>query len=239
MRPIAAVLASLLLLGSTGLPAAASSGETPGIVVQGTGEVDRAPDQAVVTFTIQTSDDRAQTAVSKNNAVFAALSQRLAGLGLAAPKAVRTTSFGVSFNPRPQRPNPEYGQIYGYVVNRSVSVTDDRTDRAGQIVDAAVGAGVTQVGGIAFGLRDPRAAYRAALAVAVADARAQAEALAAAAGVRLGAIITISPAGASVPRPVGVMMARTMAAQADVPTDVQPSDLTVRASVGVSYAIAR
>ena len=92
------------------------------------------------------------------------------------------------------------------------------------------------VGGIDFGLRDPRAAYRAALAAAVADADAQAQALAVAAHLRVVRLLVLSSARqASVPRPLAA--GRLMVAAA-VPTDVQPSSLSVTATVTATYEVA-
>jgi uncharacterized protein YggE len=208
------------------------------IQVSGQGTVDRTPDQALVSFSIVTNDDVAARATSANNTIYNALLARLHGLGIE-PAAVKTTGYYLSYNPRPAQPNPQYQQRYGYVVTRSVSVTSDRTDQAGAIVDAGVAAGVTNVGGISFGLRDDRAAYRTALAAAVADAASQAEALAAAARLHIVRVLVIN-AGSYSPVPRVLSLARVMAAPAPtpVPTDVLPSDLTVRASVTVTYEVA-
>src|SRR2546422_191569 len=73
---------------------------------------------------------------------------------------------------------------------------------AGDIVDAAVGAGANQVYGPSLLASDQDAAYRTALKAAVAQARAQAETLATAAGRSLGAITAISEGGSTpVPLP--------------------------------------
>jgi uncharacterized protein YggE len=70
------------------------------------------------------------------------------------------------------------------------------------------------------------------------DAQTQADALAAAAHVRVVRLLAVSTGSyAGIPRPVGVT-GRVMAAQVAVPTDVQPSDLSVNATVTVTYEIA-
>jgi uncharacterized protein YggE len=207
------------------------------VEVNGQGSVDRTPDQALVAFSIVTNDDVATRATSANNAIYNALVARLHGLGIEAA-AIKTTGYYLAYNQRPAQPNPQFQQRYGYVVTRSVAVTSDRTDQAGAIVDAGVAVGVTNVGGISFGLRDARAAYRAALAVAVADAAAQAEAIAAAAHLRLVRVLAIGAgSNAAAPR-VFAPMARAGTDMAPVPTDVQPSALTVSATVTVTYEVA-
>lgn len=205
--------------------------------VAGVGSVERSPDQAVITFSIVTNDDNASRATSANNGIYAALAAKMRALGIDAA-AIKTTGYDLNFNPRPAQPNPQFEQRFGYVVTRSVAVTAPHTDQAGPLIDAAVAAGVTSVGGVSFGLRDARAAQRAALAAAVADAGAQAEALAGAAHVRIVRIlaITTAPAGLS-PRPI-MQLGRMAPAMAAVPTDVQPSNLSVTANATVTYEIA-
>ena len=241
MRSITLAAAALAVLAAVS-PAAAQTTAVPRlparIEVSGQGTVDRTPDRVVVAFSIVTNDDNATRATSANNSAYNALVAKLRAVGIE-PAAIKTTGYYLSYNERPQQPNPQFAQRYGYVVTRSVSVTSDRTDQAGAIVDAGVAAGVTTVGGIAFGLRDNRAAYRAALAAAVADAQAQADALAAAARVHIVRMLSMSAGGstASPPRPFPVP-GRIMAAQAAIPTDVQPSDLSVSATVSVIFEIA-
>lgn len=208
----------------------------PTLTVTGHGTVDRMPDQAIVSFSIVTNDDNAAKATSANNAAYNSLVSHLSGLGLGA-SAIKTTGFDVSFNPRPPQPNPQFQQRFGYVVTRNVSVTTTRTDQVGAVIDAAVAAGVTNVNGVSFGLHDNRAAYRDALTAAVGDAEQQARALADAAHVRLGRIQHIAPAGPVLPGPRPVAFNRSVSAAAPVPTEVQPSELNVQATVSVTYQI--
>jgi uncharacterized protein len=238
MRSIT-LAAAALALAATLAPAAAATPAAdarPALSVSGQGAVDRMPDRATVAFGIVTNDDNAGRATSTNNAIYDALAAKMRALGIETA-ALRTTSYNVSFNPRPARPDAQFAQRYGYVVTRQVSVSDDRTDRVGALIDAGVAAGASNVDSVAFGLRDQRGAYRAALAAAMADAQEQARTLAGAAHVRLGRILEIAPAGGAVPvpRPYAVNRAAVMAAP--VPTDVQPGDLTVRAGVSVTYAL--
>lgn len=232
-------VAAAAMLVAAALPAAAQAPAAPRPVqrleVAGQGSVDRMPDRVTVTFSVVTNDDVATRATSQNNATYAALVAKLHGLGIA-DTAIRTTGYDLTYNPRPAQPNPQYQTRYGYVVTRNVAVSSDRTEQAGPLVDAGVSAGVATVGGIDFGLRDPRAAYRAALAAAVADADAQAQALAVAAHLRVVRLLVLSSARqASVPRPLAA--GRLMVAAA-VPTDVQPSSLSVTATVTATYEVA-
>jgi uncharacterized protein YggE len=166
-------------------------------------------------------------------AVVAALMTRLAALNVPAT-AVSTTGYGLSYTPRPPKPDPASTQRYGYTVERTLSVALDNPDGAGAAIDAAVAAGVTNVNNVSFALRDPDAAERSAQAAAVADAQAQARGQAAAAHVRLVRILEIAPAGSSPAPRSGPMMFSALA----VPTTIAPGDLTATATVTIRYEIA-
>jgi uncharacterized protein len=240
MNKITVAAALVALLAATA-PATAQTPAAPRqipaqITVSGQGSVDRAPDQATVSFSIVTNDDVAARATSANNTAYNALVARLRALGIEAA-AIKTSSYSLNYNQRPPQPNPQFQQRYGYVVSRGVSVTTNRTDQAGAVVDAGVAAGVSNVEGVSFGLRDSRGAYRAALAAAYADADAQAQALAAAAHLRIVRVFSIGAGSDSVPQPFPVIRAMAPAA-APVPTNIQASDQTITATVSVTYQVA-
>jgi hypothetical protein len=205
--------------------------------VSGQGSVDRLPDQAVVTFSVVASDDDATRATSVANATYNALVARLHGLGLDA-SAIKTSSYNVNFNPRPQQPNAQSQGPFGFIVTREVAVTSGKVDQVGAIVDAGVSAGVRDVNNVGFAVRDYRGAYRAALAVAVADAGAQARALAAAAHLRIVRILSIGNTQLPTRPMTSYVLAGQAAKSLAVPTEVQPSDLSIAATVNVTYEVA-
>src|SRR4029450_8495073 len=91
--------------------------------------------------------------------------------------------------------------VAGYTATNSVTVTIRKIADAGDVVDAAVGAGANQVYGPNLLASDQNAAYRKGLAAAVAEARTKAEALARASGVSLGRVTAVTESGES-PQPV-------------------------------------
>lgn len=238
--PLALALLCVAML--TGLPASAAptSGTVPHtatLTVSGEGSVTRPPDRVAIAFRIESIDAQAARATSQNATVSNALHDALTRLGIA-PDAIATGSYAISYVPRPPQPDPNLAQRYGYIVERIVTVTVDRTDTAGAIVDAGVGAGVTGINGVSFELRDPRAAYRAALTAALADAEDQARTLAAAAHLRLVRIRDIAPAG-RLPQPVPVLRGTPrMALAGAVPTQLDHGNLTATATVTLRYEIA-
>ena len=237
---ILAALAVFAIAAGTGAAANAQtsgSHRTPTLTVTGEGSVTRAPDRATVSFRIETTNDEAAAATSANAAIANALTARLAPLNIPA-SAISTSGYGLSYNPRPPKPDPASTQRYGYTVERTINVVVDNVETTGAVIDAGVAAGVTNVNGITFSLRDRPAAVRSAQAAALADAVAQAKGLAAAAKVRLVRILAISPSGSAGPEPLLRASSRLMTATAAVPTTIDPGNLTVQTSVGVQYEIA-
>lgn len=235
-------LAALAALAFAAAGGAAANAQTFGgpraatLTVTGTAGVTRAPDRATVSFRIETTNDVAAAATSANAAIANALTAKLAPLHIPAG-AISTAGYALNYNPRPPKPDPASQQRYGYTVERTVDVVVDDVNGAGAVVDAGVAAGVTNVNGISFTLRDRQAAVRSAQAAALADAVAQARNLATAAKVRLVRIRAIAPQGSGGPVPLiravpGVMMS------AAVPTTIDPGNLTVTAGVTVVYEIA-
>jgi uncharacterized protein YggE len=233
-----AVLAALAIAAGTSAAANAQTlgARTPTLTVTGEASVTRAPDRATVAFRIETTNDQAAAATSANAAIANALTAKLAPLNIPA-SAISTSGYGLNYNPRPPKPDPASTQRYGYTVERTIDVVVNNVDGAGAVVDAGVAAGVTNVNGISFTLRDSHAAVRSAQTAALADAVAQAQSLAAAAKVRLVRILAISPSGGAGPQPL-LRASPRLAMAAAVPTTIEPGNLTVRATVSVQYEIA-
>lgn len=217
---------------AAGAQSAAAAPRPATLTVSGQASVTRAPDKATVTFRIETNADQSAAAAAANQTIANALAKRLAALNVPAT-AITTAGYGLSYTPRPPKPDPASTQRYGFTVERTIDVAIDGVDGAGAVIDAGVAAGVTNVDGVAFSLRDPGAAQRSAQAAALADAMAQARGLATAAHERLVRILSIAPGGGA---PVAPRVERF--AMAAVPTTLAPGDLTVTATVTLRYEIA-
>jgi uncharacterized protein YggE len=241
MKMHAAVLTALLLV----VPQVAAADTGPAeatLTVEGQGTVSRAPDVASFGAQIVTNTPDAASAQSQNNTRYAAVLSALAKQGIGKDQ-VSGDSYSLNYYPPPSPPPgqkrhlltpvPPSGEMYGYVVTRSVRITVPRLDRVGAAIDAAVGAGLTGVNGVDFSLRDRRTAYAAALAAALDDADAQAKALAASGRFRLGALRTVQTGSAQGPIGPRMFAAAPMAS----PTTIAPSNVDVAASVTVTYAI--
>ena len=234
----AIALVAALALGAAGAAAAAEAlgPHTSFITVGGTAEVAAAPDRAQLTVGAVAEDRKAQDAQRQIAAVLQRVIKDIRALGIPEEK-IRST--GLSLTPVYAQPGPkpaagsDAARIVGYRASDSLRVQIEPVDRVGAVVDAAIGAGANQMGGLVFELRDDLPYRRQALQAAVQEARAKAEAIAAAMGLALGEVIDVREDGAHAPYPAE----RRFAAPAAAGTPVQPGQIQVMASVTVRYRL--
>lgn len=230
--------ALLILALLSGVPVAAPAATAPAVItVTGQGRSTAAPDMATETFTIATNADSAAAATGDNNNRYNRFLKAVEGLGVAHAD-IRTTGFNVSYNPPPQpQPGqmpPQPPQRYGYFVNRSIEVTLHNLTLVGKVIDGAVASGVTDIGGVSYGISDRRGQFQRALRDAVSDARSQAEAMAAAAGLH---VVRVKSMGQGYPQVIQprMMTADVYKAAAPAPTEIEPSNVEVTATVTITY----
>ena len=178
---VAAGLALVALGGAVGLPDLAgaqdAAADEDSITVSGVGTVKTVPDEAQMSFGVDTQAQTAQAAVAANADAMRAVINALRRAG-----AREIATQWVSVYPV----TGETGAIERYTASNSVSAVSD-VDDAPALIDAAAEAGANQISGPGLSSSNAQALYRQALAKAVADARLNAEALAKAAGRSLGA----------------------------------------------------
>lgn len=234
LRVLMAALACAGMLA----PLAARAASPTQIMVTGQGTATAMPDMATETFTISTNSARAADATSDNNSRYDRLAKALASLGIA-PGDIKTTSYNVNYTPPPQPPaagTPAPSQERsGYFVYRGVTVTLHRLALVGKAIDAAIAAGVTDIGGVSYGVSDRKGQQNTALRSAVKDARAQAEAMAAAAGLRIVRVRAMEQGYASTPRPMMMKMAASYNPAPSPPTEIEPSSVETQATVTITY----
>ncbi|MPZ16709.1 MAG: DUF541 domain-containing protein [Luteitalea sp.] len=206
-------------------------------VVSATGEgiVRAAPDRARVTVTAEARDRVPRAAQEKNAQAMTALQARLEELGIPSD-AVRTTSIDL-------QPQYDYAdgkqRLRDYAARNSIEVRVDDIARLGEIIDAAVTSGATEVSSIQFELKQRDALEREALTQAVADARARAEAMAAAAARTLDRIVRIDDqVRPATPPPMPfAARAREDAVAAAPPTPVAPGVMEIQARVSLTATL--
>ncbi|HYB91639.1 MAG TPA: SIMPL domain-containing protein [Candidatus Binataceae bacterium] len=229
-------IASILVLIAFPLAAFAQpSGEAPSvraIVVEGHGEAAANPDIADLNLAIEFHAPTAAEASSRNAAlaakVVSALESKLGDKG-------KVWTGGYSLTPEyDERQKREKPNIVGYKAENSITVETADMAILGSLIDSAVAAGANRVNYVNFSLKDDTKARSEAIAKASRDATAQAQALAAALGVRLKRIIKASTESAE--RPVRIAQG-IGAVMAMAPTPIEPSQLTVPATVSLTYEI--
>ncbi len=209
----------------------------PTLSVTGTGEVRAQPDQAIVRLGVTQEGTTAREAQQKANSVAQAILTSLRQLGIDS-KQIQTsqlTLYPVYTHNGPEPVRSEPPRIAGYRASNILSVTVDKIEQVGQVVDAGLKAGSNQVEGITFGLKDDTATRQQALTQAAGEARRKAETIAKALNVQLEGIHEVIEGGVSV-MPVREMM---MMARADASTPVAPGEVTVNATLTVKYRISK
>jgi uncharacterized protein YggE len=130
-------------------------------------------------------------------------------------------------------------KLRGYQAVNRVTVTINDLSKVGTTADAVVAAGVNQIDGISFGLKDPSAAEDRARQLAVRALQAKAQLYAQALNVQLAGIRNLSEGGGYSPAPPQLFAVRAMAMESRDSTPVAAGELTVRIDITGVYDIAR
>jgi len=221
----AAGLAIVAFAGSVGLPDlagaqdAADSEDT--VTASGVGSVQAVPNEAQMSFGVETRAPTAKAAVAANADALRKVLNALRGAG-----AREIATQWVSVYPV----TGENGTIDGYSASNSVSAVSDVGDAPG-LIDAAVEAGANQVSGPGMSSTNAEELYRQALAKAIGEARERAQVLAKAAGRSLGEITSIVEGSAATPLPYAERAAL------DASTPIVPGEQETSATVSVTFSL--
>ncbi len=224
---VPALLAVAALAGALGPQPDAAEAQQPAaeqpdtVTVSGVGSVESVPNQAQMSFGVETRGQTARAAVAANAE---AIQKVIAALRKAGAREIATQ--WVSVWPVMRDENA----ISGYSASNSVSAVSDIEDAAG-LIDAGVEAGANQVSGPGMSRSDAEKLYRAALSKAVADARQRAEILAKAAGRTLGEITSISESGAT------LVSYAERAALDTASTPIVPGQVETTATISVTFTL--
>jgi uncharacterized protein YggE len=222
------ILLALLLLVASAISGIAQPrfGQTAAaadrtITVTGNGTVSSIPDRATFTFTVETRGKTATSALAQNNDAAAAVIAAVKGAGVPAAD-IQTSQVALM-----QQSSQDGTDIVGYIASNTITVKTDLA-RSGRLVDAAVAAGATGFGGPMLSRSDEAGLYRQALAKAVDDAKLKAQALADAAGLKLGAVQSVTE-GASASPPVP--LTAKLSDMAGVPIEAGTQEIQATATV--------
>jgi uncharacterized protein YggE len=230
MRNLIAAVA-LALVGSASAFAQSAGPEPPSVMVSGEGVVTAVPDQAWVRIGAESRSKVSKDAQWRNAEAMTAVQQKMTALGI--PKdAIRTLAIDLQmeYDYANGRQTPR-----GYVARNTIEVRVDDFAKLGDVLDAAVGSGATNLHGLRFDVKRREALEREALQLAVANAMGRAEALAAGAKKSIDRVLRIeeSSVGRGPEMPV---MAMRMKAE-DAGTPVAAGELQIRAEVRLTAAI--
>lgn len=167
------------------------------ITVIGKAKVTSAPDEAVLTLSVENEEADPGAALDTNSTNTQKVIDRLKTEGVE-DSAIETANVNVY---PIQTYDPKTGKetITGYRAQNTVTVTLKDALKVGKVLAAAVESGATNISGPEWRLSEDSAAVTEALKKAVADARAKAEAVAGAQGVKLGDVVMMNEGGVEVP----------------------------------------
>lgn len=221
--------ATMYLIASSSAGRAQAGGILPDTIsVSGTGTVTMDPDEVLIYLGVQTQSASVLTAQQENAQKMDKIIKAIKDAGIA-PEDIETTSYSMY----PLRDYEKAGQpITGYVVSNQLKVTVKETDKAGEIIDDAVAAGVNEVQSVIFTLSDEKrkSVRDEAIEKAMEAARSDADAMAKAAGVTLKGPLQMSTSD------TGIVIPYPMAAvEKGATTPILPGEITVTANVQVIY----
>jgi uncharacterized protein len=206
-----------------------------GITVQGTGKVTLTPDLATINVGVTFQGATAAKAQAGASAAMARIIAAVKSKGIAdADLASQWVSLQPQYDYSNQGTVPP--RVIGFQANQSLSIKVHKIETSGDVIDAAVGAGATDIGGISFSVSDPAAATAQARSAAITDAKARAKSLADAAAVSLGAAISITEVSSPsvIPYPY---LDKSAAGAPSNPTPIQVGTTEVEVDVQVTFAI--
>lgn len=240
------LLVCLLALLAVVLPAAAQDDaerkleDTPRLTVRGEAEIVQPADELRISIGVTSEAAKAQPALSDNNGRMAKVVAALKQAGLTEDE-YETGRFRIrpTYEPRPRTaPGDWKPRINGYEVVNTLTLRTKKLDQAGLLIQVANDAGADTIDGITFGLSEARAYREEAVVQAVHNAMEDASWMAEAAGIELVRVVAMS-LGTDRPE-MGVMdgAVRAMAAsELSGTTPIAPGDVTIRASVTMSWEI--
>ena len=224
MKALPALAFGLVLLVFT-----AASGQAADRLVTVTGEatVAVAPDMAVIRVGVTSAGKSAREASDTNARQMTAVLAAIKDAGIGA-RDVQTSRLSLQPQYDPNRSGT--ARLLGFQATNQITVNIRDIDKLAGIIDQAIAAGANEMSGLEFVVSEQSKLLDQARDDAIADARRKAERYAKAAGVKLGAVTSISEEG-STPQPRLIQAMRAGAAP------VAPGEQTLRAVVTVSYEL--
>jgi uncharacterized protein YggE len=227
------LLVALLAIGTV---SAADTGTDRTITSMGTGSVIGTPDRAQISLAVETESPDVKAAQSQNAAIMTNVMNALTSAGI--PRdALKTTGYNI-YPVYDDSKLPLGQKIRAYHVSNTLTVTLHDVNMTGVVIDIGVANGINQANSIQFLLSDEQAQVLRTEALKEASARAAADAqtVASALGVSIQSVKTAEVSQGYTPV-LYQNYAKSDSASGASPTPIQPGDITVTATVTVTYLI--
>jgi len=237
-RSLIPVLAATMF--AFGAPAAALAqqveieAEGPVIELSVFETVDAEPDLVTIGAGVSTQAQTAVEALRQNSQQMRSVIDRITALGVD-DEDIQTT--GINLNARYDYDRENQRQVFrGYEVSNRVSVKLREVDETGEVLDALVQAGATDLSGPSFSIEDDEAAKDVARERAIERAQRRAEAYARMAGYDGVRVLSISETlRGDGPRPITVTASRMAMDEAAQSAPVQPGRVSTGVSIELKY----
>ncbi len=202
------------------------------LYVSATGQVSQAPDQASVSAGVVTQAPDAASAMRQNAAQMSAAFKALKEAGIK-QRDIQTSQM--SLRPQYDRENRKAPRITGYEVRNTVTARTEKLEKVGAMLDALVSAGINNINGVTFSIRDSKSAKDKARLEAISAARIKAQAMAKAAGVSLGKVLEIRENTGGFRPEANLLQVRAFSDAS--PTPIAAGEQTLSVTVNISYAL--
>ncbi|MCT4656402.1 MAG: SIMPL domain-containing protein [Cohaesibacter sp.] len=234
MKKTALAIATMLPLMAG--PSFAADSQSGVISVNGTGQIEMAPDIAIISAGVQARSKTTKAALAENNKKMASLFKELEKAGIA-KKDIQTSNFNIYPEMRyPQKGQAQPPKIIGYTVNNQVTVKIRKLDSVGTVLTALVGAGANNMSGLRFDVSDKKGKLEEARKAAIKDARAKAQLYAGELGTKIKRLKSLSENGGYNPRPV-MMRAAKMEMAMDAPVPVAEGSMSLSITVNTQWEL--
>ncbi|MCX6693054.1 MAG: SIMPL domain-containing protein [Methanomicrobiales archaeon] len=232
---LTAFMILIALLAMIGAVSAADTSTDRTITASGTGSVIGTPDRAQISLAVETESTDVKVAQAENAALMTKVMDALIAAGI--PRdALKTTGYNIY--PVYEDLKFPAQKIKAYHVSNTLTITLHDVSRTGEVIDIGVANGINQANSIQFLLSDEQAQVLRTEALKEASDRAAADArtVAAALGVNLTVVKSVDIGGGYTPV-LFQNYARSDMASGAASTPIQPGDVTVTATVTVTYLI--
>ncbi len=213
------------------------------VTVSGQAERKVAPDKAILQLSIETKSLLAKNAEEENSIAMEKVMKAIQAAGV--DKKDIVTEYYNIYPEQDYEPSTQRWVQKGYRAQHTLKVTVRDVETVGEVLDAAVNAGVTNVQSTYFTLSEEteKEIREELIAEAAAKARARATQMTSALGVNIGNVVAIHEDGGYQPP---IYYAKSMMAEASAGGDAMPrnaipditgEDVTVSTSISVEFEI--